>query len=300
MVFVAAQAYVLHHATPATRARNFALFVGAIMAATVCGPSIGGILADNVGMRPTLALAATLALLSMAVIRQLPDTQFAADRPAARVPTWREIGLLLRSSRFMAVTVLAAMPAKMLLTGVCFYLIPLYVVSLGSTQAMAGRMLMTYAVMMVVMAPLTAGWAHNRERMRWLVGGGLMVSGLGGLALLAGEQVGWVFATVLLVGLGQSLSISAQSALVSEQCAAEVAQLGEGAVYGVYRLLERLGNALGPMLAAVLLAAYGYRTSFVVIGCGVLACGAFFVLTARRHTAHESAATPMLAGETPT
>ena len=39
----------------------------------------------------------------------------------------------------MTVTGLAAMPAKMLLTGVCFYLIPLYLVKEGSTQAVAGR-----------------------------------------------------------------------------------------------------------------------------------------------------------------
>src|SRR6185503_8360363 len=48
MVFVAAQGYVLDRTGHENRAQGFALFIGAIMVATVCGPSIGGILADNI------------------------------------------------------------------------------------------------------------------------------------------------------------------------------------------------------------------------------------------------------------
>ncbi len=282
MVFVAGQAYVLDHATPATRARSFALFVGAIMAATVCGPSIGGILADNIGVRFTFGIAALLAAGSMLAIRGLPDMRPAVGRATARLPKLSEIAALVGNARFMAVTGLAAMPAKILLTGMCFYLVPLYVVSIGDSQSMAGRVLMTYAVAMVVLAPLTAGWATNRERMHWLVGGGLVISGLGGVLMLSGAGVGWVFLAVLLVGLGQSMSISAQSALVSEHCQPEIERLGEGTVYGVYRLLERLGNATGPLLAAVLLRWLDYRFSFAALGAGVAACGIVFLLATRR------------------
>ena len=284
MVFVAGQAFVLDNATPANRARSFAVFVGAIMAAAVCGPSIGGILADNIGVRPTFGVAAALAFGAMAVIRQLPTMRAPPQgRIEVRLPRLAEIGALMMNRRFMTVTGLAAMPAKILLTGVCFYLIPLYVISVGSTQAMAGRILMTYGVMMVLLAPVTAALATSRERMHWLVGGGLLLSGLGGLLMLAGGGVGWVFLAVALVGLGQSMSISAQSALVSEHCEAEIGQLGEGVVYGVYRLLERLGNALGPLIAAALVLRFDYRTSFIVIGAAVFLCGVGFVLATRRN-----------------
>jgi MFS family permease len=282
MVFVSGQAYVLDHATPATRARSFAMFVGAIMAATVCGPSIGGILADNVGVRFTFGLSALLAAGSMLAIRQLPDVRPAVGRSLARLPKLSEIGALIGNGRFMAVTGLAAMPAKILLTGMCFYLVPLYVTSIGDSQSMAGRVLMTYAVAMVVLAPVTAGWATNRERMHWLVGGGLVVSGLGGLLMLAGAGVGWVFLAVVLVGLGQSMSISAQSALVTEHCQPEIDRLGEGTVYGVYRLLERLGNATGPLLAAVLLRWLNFSMSFAVLGALVALCGVGFLLATRQ------------------
>jgi MFS family permease len=94
-----------------------------------------------------------------------------------------------------------------------------------------------------------------------------------------------VFSAIFLIGLGQSLSIAAQSALVREHCDAEVAVMGEPAVYGVYRLLERLGNALGPLLAGVLVLIFGYRTSFVATGALVLLCGICFVMATRRSAA---------------
>ncbi|MBK9360936.1 MAG: hypothetical protein IPM99_07330 [Rubrivivax sp.] len=58
--------------------------------------------------------------------------------------------------------------------------------------------------------------------------------------------------------------------------------MGEGAVYGVYRLLERLGNAAGPLLAAVLVMAYGYRWGFIALGGFVCLCGLAFVTATRR------------------
>jgi MFS family permease len=256
----------------------------------VCGPSIGGILADNIGMRPTFALAALLAVGSLLVMQKLPDGRPAGvRRPPTRVPTLREIGTLLMNRHFMLVTGVAAMPAKILLTGMCFYLVPLYVLTVESTQAMSGRILMTYGAVMVVAAPLTAAWARTRERMHWLVGGGLLVSGLGGVLMLGGGGIGWVFAAVVLVGIGQSLSISAQSALVAEHCPSEIARMGDGIVYGVYRLLERLGNALGPMIAAGLVLFVGYRSSFVLIGCAVALAGAVFLIATRRESARSLA-----------
>ena len=68
MVFVAAQGYVLDRTGQQNRAQGFALFIGAIMVATVCGPSIGGILADNIGFRASFGVSALMALASILAI----------------------------------------------------------------------------------------------------------------------------------------------------------------------------------------------------------------------------------------
>lgn len=282
MVFVAAQGYVLDHTGPATRAQGFALFVGAIMVATVCGPSIGGILADNIGLRWTFAVSAALAGISLLAIRRMPtETARAAVTRPSRPPRLKEIIALAFNRRFMTLTGLAAMPAKMILTGVCFYLVPLYIVSIGDTRAMAGRLLMVYAVVMVLLVPVAAGLSGATDRRERLVALGLCVSGMGGFVFQMVGGFHAVLFSVLMLGFGQALSIAAQSALVGDHCREEIRRYGDDVVYGVYRLLERLGNALGPLLASVLVVSLGYEGAFIGISALVLLCGLMFAFFTR-------------------
>jgi MFS family permease len=283
MVFVAAQGYVLDRTGQQNRAQGFALFIGAIMVATVCGPSIGGILADNIGFRAAFGVSGVMAMVSLLAIARLPSTEVrtsTSQRPA-RGPRMREIAALLVNRRFMTLTGLAAMPAKVILTGVCFYLVPLYIVSIGNTSAMAGRMLMVYAVMMVLIVPLSATLSDASLRRDRYVSIGLIISGLSGMLLLVSDSFLVLFGVVFLLGLGQALSIAAQSALVAEHCAEEIRIYGHDAVYGVYRLLERLGNALGPLLASLLVVLWGYHGAFVAISGIVLVCGIAFTVATR-------------------
>ena len=218
---------------------GFALFVGAIMVATVCGPSIGGILADNIGERPTFAVAALLALGSIAAIAAAARAA-AAQRSAARARAGaapaRDRRRCSLNQRFMTLTGLAAMPAKILLTGVCFYLVPLYVVSIGSTQA-DGRAHADGLRGDDGADRAARGGARRRRASacEWLVGGG--PHGLGpGRPAAAGRRRASAGSSraVFLLGLGQSLSIAAQSALVREHCEEEIARHGRGR--GVRRL----------------------------------------------------------------
>jgi MFS family permease len=282
MVFVAAQGYVLDRTGQQNRAQGFALFIGAIMVATVCGPSIGGILADNIGFRAAFGVSAVMSFLSILAILRLPAVEVRppSTRPS-RAPRMREIMALVVNRRFMTLTGLAAMPAKIILTGVCFYLVPLYIVSLGNTSAMAGRMLMVYAVMMVLIVPLSARLSDSSMRRDRYVSVGLIISGVSGLLLLLSDSFLVLFGVVFLLGLGQALSIAAQSALVAEHCQEEIRIFGHDAVYGVYRLLERLGNAMGPLIASILVVFWGYQGAFVAISAFVLVCGIAFTLATR-------------------
>jgi MFS family permease len=279
MVFVASQGYVLDRTGTDNRAQGFALFIGAIMVATVCGPSIGGILADNIGFRLSFGVSAVMSLLSILAITRLPvqEARLASAKPT-RAPRMREIVALVLSRRFMTLTGLAAIPAKIILTGVCFYLVPLYIVSIGNTSAMAGRMLMVYAVMMVLIVPLSATLSDATLRRDRYVSVGLVISGLSGFLLLISDSFLVLFGVVFLLGLGQALSIAAQSALVTEHCQEEIRVYGHDAVYGVYRLLERLGNALGPLLASLLVIFWGYQGAFIAISALVLFCGVAFTV----------------------
>lgn len=274
-VFVAAQGFVIAHTSQAERARGFALFVGAIMVAAVCGPPLGGILADHVGARVGFGVAAAIALAAWGAVRLLPQAATAASTTPAL--TWRDLRRVLSERPFLLITLLAAVPAKLILASFCFYLVPIYVVSLGAPTAAAGRALMVYAVLLVVVLPWAARLAERGVSQVHLIGGGLCVSALGGLGLLLWDGVGPVFVAMALLGLGQGLSIAAQSSLLSLACADEIRQYGSGALFGAYRLIERLGNASGPLLAGALVMGLGYAGAFAVIAAVVLVCGLLFL-----------------------
>lgn len=283
IAFVASQGYILDHTDSRTRTAGLAAFVGIIMVSLVCGPSIGGILADGFGHRGTLALGAALAALGLALAwRRLPPDEAREAPPAAAARG--SLAAVLANRRFVALLLLAAVPAKVILIACCYYLIPLWIVETGSTAAMAGRLIMIYSVMMVVLVPWMAGWVvarRAREDARpepAFVAAGLALSGLAGLAMALPYGIVSALALVLLLGIGQSLSISPQAAMVAEVCREEIATLGQSAVYGVYRLVERLGNAAGPLLGAILLEALGFRGAFVALGAGLVACAFLFAI----------------------
>lgn len=293
VAFVAAQGYILDHTNARTRTAGLAAFVVIIMVSMICGPSIGGILADGIGYRATLAIGGALTLASLVLAwRRLPADRaaegaqaalpLASGAPAASATP--RLSLAFSNRRFLLLLVLAAVPAKMILIAYCFYLIPLYIVGVGSSSAMAGRMIMLYSVMMVLLVPLMANWVvtlrarHAEEPEALFVAIGLALSGVAGLAMALPLGLLSPLLLVLLLGIGQSLSISPQAAMVAEVCKEEIRSLGQSAVYGVYRMVERMGNAGGPLVAAALLELGGFQTAFIAIGALVLLCALLFAV----------------------
>lgn len=275
VMFLAGQGYVLDNTDAKSRTRGLAFFVGVIMVASVCGPSIGGILAEGIGYRGTLLVSAVLAALAgWMVWARLPVAGPATV--AVQKPSSSDFAALLANRRFLVFLLTAAMPAKIMLIAYAYYLIPLYMPELGGSAAMAGRMIMLYAVVMVIGVPLSVRWSNTPSR-RWkFVATGLLLSGLAGLMPLWLPGTPAVIVMVILLGLAQSLSIVPQAGMVTEVCRAEVSRLGEGAVFGVYRLIERIGNALGPLIAAALLAGLPFAQAFAAFGLLMLVAAAVF------------------------
>ena len=280
MVFVAGQGLVIEHTTPAERTRGFAMFVGAIMVAAVCGPPIGGMLADHMGSRWAFGVAAAMAAAAWVAVRGLPSPQAVSTPVVAPAPG--DFARILKQPRFLWLTLLAALPAKLLLAGACFYLVPVYVIASGAPPSVAGRALMLYAVVLVLVMPQATRWVERGVPLSRLVGLGLCLSSLGGFALLLWPGMLPVYCVTALLGLGQGLSIAAQSSLLAQVCAPEIAAHGSGPVFGAYRLIERLGNASGPLLAGLLVVLMGHAAAFAALGALILGCGLLFLLMAAR------------------
>jgi predicted MFS family arabinose efflux permease len=280
VVFVSCQSYAIDNTTAKTRAGGIAMFVGGIMAAALCGPSIGGLVADHFGFRMALLVAAAIALGGAAIGQAVMAD---SNQPAApqKPFTLRDVGVIVSNRRLLALIVLVAIPAKLVLSAVLFYLTPIYLAAMGEPQSVVGRVLMIYGLATVLLGPFVARFADTYWHQRhWFVGLGAILSGCGFLPILWMPDNFWVLvAGVAALGIGQALSMSPQLALVPELAARECHEMGASVVLGIFRLIERTGGSLGPLAAGALAGSLGNGSAIAWIGQVVLMTGLGFLFS---------------------
>ena len=280
VIFISAQAYVAHHTESTSRAVGMSGFLGAVFAAFVCGPAIGGILADRLGYGQTLLVAAALAAFAAAaaLVTIDPGTGRGVVRP--RTGASRALRRLLTHRRFLVVTMFSALPAKLVLGGLFFYLVPLYLADLGNTQSNVGRVMMVYGIACVALTPLAARRSDRLDRPRLFIALGGVVIGLGCVLPVFADATVLVLASVAIMGAGHALVTAPQLAVVQE--IAEVSGpelgLGPGAIVGAFRTLERIGTAAGALTVGAVVTFVGYGEAMMVIGALVLVSTLFYFI----------------------
>ena len=281
LIFIAAQAWVADNTDERNRAQGMTVFVGAAFAAAICGPSIGGILADRIGFETTFLVSAGLALVSGLLLYSMLDgagRARTAHRSAFGVQEWR---VLLSDGQLFAVTVFAAIPGKMILTGLLFYLVPLYLVDMGYRFSVVGWMITLYGGSTLVCMSVVARFADRSGRHAAVVAVGGALAGLGCLASLPEVAViGPIYAVmtaILALGFGHALSLTSEIAVV-QNVAIRRGGMHQASMIGAYRLAERGGMVLGPIVAAALAARYGYQGAIVGIGVILLVSIAIYAM----------------------
>ncbi|MDQ0317544.1 MFS transporter [Amorphus orientalis] len=279
IVFVAAQGFIVDRTGAANRGRGLGLFVSAIMVAMVCGPPIGGVVADRIGTTAAFLVAAAMCLASaICAIAALPE-----DPPGLKgrgnPMRLRQALVVLKKPALVALLVGCALPAKMILIGFCFYYLPLVLSAEGFDSATIGHVLMLYGLAMVVLIPLVSRLSDRGGGRVPFVVAGAIVS-----ALAVGQIYLWpapwgAAIAVLQIGVAQGLSITPQSALVGELGARYAPDLSQGGLYGIFRLIERTGNALGPAVFAFIWGLYGVDMAIWVTSAIVAVGGVALAVT---------------------
>ncbi len=280
LVFVSAQGAIIDGTDRLNRARGLSILVASIFVAALCGPPVGGILADRLGERETFLVSATLALLALAVTRFAMPQEIRRDRLSG--PARPSLSLILKVLSKPAMALLlfgCAFPAKLILAALVFYLVPLSMADSGFDQAAIGRVLTLYALAMIILVPTVSRFSDRMGYRPTFVLLGAVLSATAVVHPLIWSEPWGEAAMVLQLGFAQALSITPQSALVGELGRRHLPDIPEGMVYGVFRLVERSGNAVGPALTAVVLGAYGLNMALIVVG-GVSALGALLYVFA--------------------
>lgn len=282
---MACQGYIASVTTAENRSQGMNVFVGAVLAAAICGASIGGVLADRLGYDGVFYVSCALVVVSgLFVYHFLKD----GERPKVPRPKvgLREIGRAMGNPRFAALIVFSAIPAKIALTGFQYYLAPLYLDSIGASSSTIGRLMMAYGIAVVMVGPLAALAADRYGWRLHLVAAGGVLAGLGMLGVMVSANQSAILAATLVLGIAHGLSSSPMLASVPDLCAEECATLGQTTMMAIVRLLERVGSALGPILGGVLIPLLGYGGAVVGLGILVMIAGLAFAVLMPRLLGH--------------
>lgn len=278
LVFITAQGYVTENTPPQQRTKGMAMFLSTFFAGSLSGSAIGGILADRLGYNPTILLSALLSAASAMFVLRFLRNRTAKPAVARKKFSMQDLGRLLRHKQFFAITFLAAVPAKIALTGFLYYSVPLYLKILGNNQSTIGRVMMAYGLAIILFSPSIAKLADRVGHLRWFVS-------IGGYAAAAAMFVIWYFDSTLgllgavsLLGIAHAIGVSPQMALINDFCKDVVQEVGAGTTTGIFRLMERIGNVLGPIIAGILIAQFDFKGAFLGIGCLTLLCVTTFTL----------------------
>jgi len=278
IVFVAAQGYVANSSSPENRASNMAVFVGGVLVAGICGPAIGGILSSQIGYELTFLVSAFFILLSMVILMVFLGED-SMDKYQSQTNKRNDVSFaIFKTTPFTALSLLCAIPSKIILTGIIYLLTPLYLIDLAASEATIGRVIMIYGILVIFIMPKLSHFADKKNlHVQMVIIGGLL-AGSGGLIFFYTQGIWSMVGAVCLIGMGQALSMPTQLAQVQHIFAKDSAQFSIASALGIFRSVERIGSVAGPLLAGSLAITYGIEQAIAIIGLIAFSCVTLYMI----------------------
>ena len=110
-----------------------------------------------------------------------------------------------------------------------------------------------------------------------VIAGGL-ISGISMMPIAFEPSIRMVLLGILGLGLGQAMSISSQLTLISRSAQAGDSPESASSVLGTFRLIERIGGALGPVIAGIIALRLGPLSAIPILGAVMVSSTIFCLL----------------------
>ncbi|MDE0309275.1 MAG: MFS transporter [Acidiferrobacterales bacterium] len=273
LIFVASEGWVVQNAGEHNRSQSTGIFVTAVFVGIICGPPIGGMIANRIGFEATFLISACLAVTSGLIIYQIFRSEgdtIENRRPRTIISAW-ELITLLKDPRFFSVLFLTAIPAKMMISGFIAYLVPLYLTQLGHNESSVGRLMMFYGLATLALIYVSTRYADRTRNFVQVVFAGGLLAGAGCIATLFSQQIGLsntnaVVVAILLLGFGHALLLTSQNSIILTVASDYADTIGRTMTVSAYRVFERIGMVIGPLVAVGLISQFGYHNAIAGFG----------------------------------
>lgn len=261
---LAGQVFVVAHSSPSARCTNLASMVAGLYAGLLCGSAFGALIADRWGYTTVFYVAAGfMACVGILMLCILPKERWTAPAKENQRIAFHELWLFFTDRRMASLLFLNIMPCAFLTVSLFQFYIPVSLHEGGVSAASIGRVSMACSLVVVYFGPIFGRLADPSPRKGiWLAtGGALGVASL--LALLVFQGIWAAVLCVILLGLCNAIVSNVQGAYALELPASQ--HLGSNRSIGIYNVMERLGQVLGPVTLGSFIAYWGSGASIVAM-----------------------------------
>ncbi|CAN1561015.1 MFS_MdtG_SLC18_like domain containing protein [Rhabdaerophilaceae bacterium] len=268
-LFIGVQSYVLANSSSHRKTQAGSAIVFGFQAGMIAGMAIGSLLVSYIGRTGVFELGTMIAIVTTlyaaAVLPRTPASAIVVSRPTTALA---DVKAMLTNAPFVRSMLLIGVPAKAVLTGVVLFAMPILLTKQGFAQEDIGQFTMAYAGAVILASTVIAKYTdQSGETERVLFYGGLLTAiGLGLIALvgldgISGKDIHPAVAASV-IGLGVMVIGVAHgfinAPVVTHVAESKIAQrLGVSNVASTYRLVERAGHMIGPVLMGQIFVLFG-------------------------------------------
>lgn len=278
LLFTGMQAAVLLYAPAGQRTQAAAVIVFGFNGGMIAGAAIGSLLVQDVTALGVFAIGAVSALLvALYAAFAIPAMQTHTVAAVRFTQLLRDIPRACASLNFLRGLLLIGAPAKAVLTGAVGFAMPLLLAGMGWPPEDIGQIIMIYATGVLLSGGFAAKLVDRTGRSTPVLAlGGLGAAvALGCIGLIGlwpvsgGVQAALVVGGTLLLGLSHGCINAPVITYIADTSAAD--RLGANGATALYRVVERGGHVLGPVLAGqLLLLSGGGAQAFLWLSGGLL------------------------------
>jgi MFS family permease len=260
LIFIGIQSAIMASAQQGHQTRAASIIVLGFNGGMVSGTAIGSLLVSDITASGVFFVAATTALLLAAyatIATKSPPLNSGNVQTFSKV--LRDVPRAFLSLGFVRGVTLIGVPSKAVLTGIVLFAIPLVLNNLGWAAEDIGQVIMLYSVGVIISSVISARLVDRTNGSRGALVFGGLVSALGLLLVGSSEtrelseiaQVWTVITGTFLLGIAHGFINAPIITYVGSTSAAD--QLGKTTAASLYRVVERSGHVLGPILVGQLL-----------------------------------------------
>lgn len=308
IAFIGVQSFILSVAHKDKTTQGSARQVFALNSGLLSGSVIGALIVVYLNPKAIFILGSLIALFTLLVtIWLLPNVGkkkvSAIPAPASPQPQQGKFKTLLKDYEFIRTVILVGSASKVVYNGVVFLGIPLIMISQNFAQEDIGQALMIFAAATMITNYYVSILVDKMGGVVRILAMGMVILGTGGIIVGSNEWISQYAAMIpfisqialilgiIALGIGNGLVAAPVVTHILDTSSVKV--LGSNFTVAIYRVLERMGHVIGPLIVGQLLILHNQKAeAFSIVGLVMVLFGLTFYLF-RQNLAAKKAHNPI-------